>query len=617
MRRPTIFQRTGRRAGVVGEHGSVGGDDGIALVTVVFTMAVVTALALTALFLVVGSTPRARAAQDSSAALAAAQAGIDEYVSRLTVDDGYWTKGGQDASNAALSTPDGLTAAPGRLLPGTTTGARYKYALLNSSADIAASGVIQLKVVGTAVQPSGQRTTRTLIASLKVKGFLSYIYFSDVEARDPSLWGPTSWVTSNGRWSVERDGSYFGFRATAATLGALCSRYTWQGRQSTTYKAGQYATDVIDLSNGAKVGTLPDWDGDAGAVIGQVCPTTNDIQFTSGDLVKGPLHSNDLLKLGGHPTFGDPDTTVWSGSYPATGPLFWGGGSPSSGTPSQPGYAPRASSTDTKLPLGNGDLLRYVRPKVDEDPNTDRRGCLYRGATRFTFTGSTMRVDSPNSYDAAPGCLVPGSPDAALQIPPVIYVKGTSGSCTGVGYPAPGEDVSRGITTDYNPCNGTAFVSGSVGGAVTLSAEADVVVVGDTTYADGGQGTNVLGLVAKNYVWVYHPLDSNRNELPGYTPVHQIQAGILSLQHSFLVQNYNEGHSLSTGGDDTKLNILGALAQRYRGPVGTGSGTSASTGYLKNYVYDKRFAGLQPPYFIKPVATPWQVSSVVDAPAGS
>ena len=36
------------------------------------------------------------------------------------------------------------------------------------------------------------------------------------------------------------------------------------------------------------------------------------------------------------------------------------------------------------------------------------------------------------------------------------------------------------------------------------------------------------------------------------------------------------------------------------------------SGYLKNYVYDQRLKNLQPPYFLKPDATPWQVVTVTD-----
>lgn len=612
MRRPSILRRlSGRLRG--------DGDEGIALITVIGTMGVVTVLVLTALFLVMTSTPRARASQDASLALGVAQAGVDEYTSRLNANDSYWTMNNADSANAALTTPQGFASAAGRPLPGSTNGATYKYTVLNSTADIASSGVIQLKVAGTAVQPNGTATSRTIIASLKIKGFLSYIYFSDVEATDPDLWASNAPATYNGQTQVKVGSYWYSFRANKAQVLADCKAKYNEGRQGKSYTVSSSVPTTVVRSDGqVQSQTIPGWNGYTSGTVGGYC--NRDIQFTSGDVINGPLHSNDLLKLGGNPLFANADTSVWTGSYPATGPLYWGTGTPSTGTASQPGYAPQASKQPTTVPAGNTELLRYVLPKTDSDPNVDRKGCLYRGATKITFTGTTMTVYSPNTTDTATPsrCLdvANRSQPQSKPIPPVIYVAATTGTCTSAGYPASGEDTT-GLTTNYDCKRGNAYVSGTVDAAVTVASADDVVVVGDTKYADGGSGTDVLGLAANGYVWVYHPVNSAKANLPGYTPVYTIQAGILSLKHSFLVQNYDRGAALSDGSTAKKLNVYGAIAQAFRGPVGTGNGTTASTGYLKNYVYDTRFGALQPPYFIKPVASPWQVQSVTDAPAGS
>ena len=49
-----------------------------------------------------------------------------------------------------------------------------------------------------------------------------------------------------------------------------------------------------------------------------------------------------------------------------------------------------------------------------------------------------------------------------------------------------------------------------------------------------------------------------------------IYAGILSTSHSFIVDNFSCGEALG------KLNEYGAIAQDYRGPVGTSGGTATS-----------------------------------------
>jgi hypothetical protein len=80
----------------------------------------------------------------------------------------------------------------------------------------------------------------------------------------------------------------------------------------------------------------------------------------------------------------------------------------------------------------------------------------------------------------------------------------------------------------------------------------------------------------------------------------KIDAAILALSHSFIVDNYACGAKLGT------LTVEGAIAQRYRGPVGT-SGGSGGTGYIKSYGYDDRLRYRSPPYFLNPVAASWKI----------
>ena len=76
------------------------------------------------------------------------------------------------------------------------------------------------------------------------------------------------------------------------------------------------------------------------------------------------------------------------------------------------------------------------------------------------------------------------------------------------------------------------------------------------------------GLIANNFVRVYHPVnnwntsgtDCDNNGGPGNI---QIDAAILALNHSFIVDNWYCGNPLGT------LHVNGAIAQKFRGPVGT------------------------------------------------
>jgi hypothetical protein len=57
----------------------------------------------------------------------------------------------------------------------------------------------------------------------------------------------------------------------------------------------------------------------------------------------------------------------------------------------------------------------------------------------------------------------------------------------------------------------------------------------------------------------------------------------------FMVEGYNTRASSSCG----NLNVYGGIVQNYRGPVGTTGGK----GYLKNYMFDTRFATNPPPHY--------------------
>jgi hypothetical protein len=82
-----------------------------------------------------------------------------------------------------------------------------------------------------------------------------------------------------------------------------------------------------------------------------------------------------------------------------------------------------------------------------------------------------------------------------------------------------------------------------------------------------------------------------------------VQAAILTLQHSFIVDNYNSGAKRGT------LKVDGAIAQRFRGPVGTFNTSTGNgvTGYTKDYNYDNRLRYRSPPYFLDPIQAAWRI----------
>jgi hypothetical protein len=163
---------------------------------------------------------------------------------------------------------------------------------------------------------------------------------------------------------------------------------------------------------------------------------------------------------------------------------------------------------------------------------------------------------------------------------------------------------------------GTVLVSGNYSGELTIAAENSIVIEGSITHTSGTQG--LLGLIANNFVRVKHPFCRTASgasegcpsgQVPAETVPNSkgesechggsnatgtltnptIEAAILAIEHSFIVDHYDCGAELGT------LTVKGAISQKFRGTVGT-SGSSA-TGYKKSYEYDDRLRYMEPPDF--------------------
>jgi len=559
------------------------GDEGFALIAVMISMGVLTLFLLATLGYAVHEMPQSRKDQDAKTAQAAAQAGLEDFLARLNSDGDYWQS--TDSANLAFST--------GKAIPGTGGDkGSFTYQVLSTVQDVGDTGTLRVQVTGRS-----RGVTRKVTTSLRPVGFLKYVYYTDIEATDPALY--TQVVSVNGATSSS-NGDY---SAKATTLTRLCSQYYYAGRKApVTYSAS--TTDPLYATNsGGHVTTTTN-----GTVVTVTC---SNIQWTTGDVVDGPLHSNDALRVEGSARFTSEQTeTGWlpTSPLPATpGHAWWGGG-----TPDAAGYQPTGYPR-VDLPDSNSKLLDAAV----------KSGCVYTGATKITFAEGVMKVKSPNTTTSSrPGCFTPAlraDEQVISPIPPAVYVRAASGTCTGVGFPIASEaTTSAGVVVgpgpNHNPCNANAYVSGVLAGRTTIGAANDIVIIGDTTYRNGTTGTDVLGLIADNYIWVYKPVNSSGTNLlptaatpttPSMPEVHNIQAAILSVGHSFVVQSYAYGDPLAG-----KLNVTGSISQKYRGPVGTGTAAAASHGYLKNYVYDPRLLRIPPPFFLQPRQAPWVVGQV-------
>jgi hypothetical protein len=172
------------------------------------------------------------------------------------------------------------------------------------------------------------------------------------------------------------------------------------------------------------------------------------------------------------------------------------------------------------------------------------------------------------------------------------------------------------LEATYAEGNGCAqvYVSGTYTGNVTIGSEKDIIVAAPAGTSNGdlvrANDDVVLGLVANSYVRVAHPVSGGVNVTTGSglrtMPSVRIDAAILSLNHSFIVDRHTEGAKLG------KVTVNGAIAQKFRGPVGQTTRNAAGAilsqnGYEKDYNYDDRLRFRSPPYFIDPVASRWRL----------
>lgn len=318
-----------------------------------------------------------------------------------------------------------------------------------------------------------------------------------------------------------------------------------------------------------------------------------EINFVSADEIKGPMHTDDTYQLCGTPLFGrDPSLPIYAG-IPINDAIETSGPAPGykqtcSGTPRI--YGTKATGVTTMpMPSTNAGLATVAAP-----PN----GYVFTGRIRVALNGNQMDVFQQDNNGNDKTQLV----DNGWPPNGVMFVK--SGTCTT--NPSP-------ISTTYNEAAGCAnvYVSGTYSRDLTIASANDIIVAPPSRTSNAGSiirnGPAALGLIADRYVRLWHPVTYSGSCYSNTTPVQtnvRIDAAIMSVQHSWIVDNHDKGPKL---GD---LTVNGAIAQKFRGTVGSSGGSSCSgsnTGYDKDYNYDDRFHYMNPPSFLDPEIEAWSV----------
>jgi hypothetical protein len=285
-------------------------------------------------------------------------------------------------------------------------------------------------------------------------------------------------------------------------------------------------------------------------------PGGSPIWFFSTDVIEGRLHTNGTLRIAGNPQFLD---LVTSASDHMLGyPNYWVGdptGWPVGGN--NPYFAAGFELNSPQIPLPTQTL------DLRQEATT---GGLYLAPESEVELGV---MGTPNPI-AAPGWLrwrsvsPPNSPWVSLRI---------SSLANKVVY-----------------CSANLHVKGVLDGELTVASALNVRIEDNVTYlGSDAQGAplpgcnDMLGIVAGNNVVFVNNLP-NQNDLV-------IDGVLMALNTSVTAENYQAPPARGT------LTIHGGLIQKYRGAVGTFSGTTLVSGYRKDYHYDPRVTARTPPAF--------------------
>ncbi len=519
------------------------GEGGFTMVTILGVLLVTSAFAITAFTAANNDIQPSASDVYAKQAYEAAEAGVNWYEWELNHDNAFWTycTGGVPTPPPTLNpTPanwpvylQGANRTWWQPVQGTNASWAIEEMLQNGATSCdgtgasmidATSGVLQIRSTGIS-----NGVKRSIIATFKRASFLNYIYFTNREDEDPSLYGADSTCTNI---RAQRDS------------------------------------------------------------------TCQEIEFINGDTVAGPMHTNDSFFICGSPTFGGSS----SDKIEIVGTPPWtqnGSCGPSTQGPNYVGTPVLSTTTpaaaNLPIPTTNSPLSTLAQ----------QNGYYFKGTTQLTINGNSISATDGSGKTLQTdqnGRPLPGWPANG-----VVYVDtNTSPSPPACSYSEQEQ------YTNSTRC-GDAYVKTGVTpyqSSLTIASANDIIANGpirrDTTK------NVVLGLIPQNFARVYHPgtfsngtCTGNAASTPNFGPSLgtsgvEIDAALLALSHSFIVDNFGCGTQLGT------LTVNGAIAEAFRGPVGQ-SYSGGWHGYVKNYSYDSRLRNVNPPYFLDPAQSAWHL----------
>jgi Tfp pilus assembly protein PilX len=331
--------------------------------------------------------------------------------------------------------------------------------------------------------------------------------------------------------------------------------------------------------------------------------------FGTGESVKGPMHVEDHVGVCGEPSFGrDPEDRVefGNGKQKEAAVGYSNEGCSAAANPKFVGTEISPGAVQTLPPPPGDEELEHIV----ESPYH------FHGKTEIILenTKLTIRKFSKSGVTEEKGIEYPENG--------VIYVSNSEeGTCRTY---SPFGPVPSYAEDTY--C-GNAYVRGKYEDSLTIAAQNDVIINGSITTPTSPENTALavpttnalLGLIANNFVRIYHPLSGSRgsklNECGSSSNLTTgkegekdlnnplIYAAMLALKHAVIADNFDCGAP-----ELGHLNVYGTLAGLFsNGLTGLIDGSTLVHGYSYNAEYDNRLQVSEPPHFLNPIQAAWYI----------
>ncbi len=269
------------------------------------------------------------------------------------------------------------------------------------------------------------------------------------------------------------------------------------------------------------------------------------IWWTNGDTVWGPFHTQDYLRVAGHPVFNGKVTTnksilKYSKYGKSDYPILNGG---------------YEQGVDLPLPTNGISDLETIS-------NSDGHTFSSHDTVYLTFATDSVRYKYSYKGPETTALLSSFAPNGVIFADnATLRVKGTVQGQYTIGV--------SGTSTKWSTKGGDIYI--------------DDNIQYKTDPNKNPNSTDLLGIVAENNVWITDNYANNHDVT--------IDGAIYAQNGGFGAEHY------STRPNSGTIYLNGGITQHQRQAVGTFSSYGIASGFNKNYRYDKRLMFSSPPSF--------------------